>query len=1309
MALSAKTISEFQQEYTSVGYDKVETELKNLLALLSELKSAQTVLQNALIGGGGAKSEAVQEAKENFSQVKQAIGFRRERLRVEQDIDRVRGDLAQRELERRDIQSKADAQYEKDFQKLVESEAKAQAVHMKNLEAASAAEVRRVQMGIEGSKLYTAAKEAEYKANAEFYRNLEKSSTAALSKQQETANKALQSSQKVTQDYAFRVQMLKSTGNIAGLDTKKLPNLQISDLSKMQERLERAQNIIASKLTLDKLPAARVDFLKNQYDILGKQIREVDRALTSATRAKEKWDKQHTLSGWILNFWEKLKTVFFRVLDALISFAVINTTIQLIGAFTKSIIESNAQLEVLDARLSLMTGSGGAFDKLKKQIIDLTINTPFIIKEFIDASVSLQAFGLKAEKYLKPIADWASAIGKDIADVSVAFSKISTGSPRTALLLSTRGISKADFDKEFAKTQDRAVALANIVERRFGGMAERVSQTFTGMLSNIQDAWFLLSSALGEDLFKSIRVDVVNIFTSLRSWAKDPPVFIKAISVSIKGLYEVIKIATIGIGVFLALKLGAFLYSATGLVYGLRFAMHNLAAGVSVATRSIASFSATIYGASLIIGAIVYVIIDLISKNKALKETTDAVNEATRTSGKDSENYIFSLKKRIAALKDLNSEWSKFQIRNDIFGSGDPNKEIAANEVNLRLEIERLRISERLNAERKIQLDILREQITLLDTLELKKEIEGKIGGEKVRDAFLSKIENLLFSKPIAIRVGDTFGKEGVVGGLTEDAAKKVFQEINDRAKRIFGKALPQLKLIGPEFQGVDKIFGTIDPKQANELLTTVEGLRKTLIDKKVLEGNSVEEAYKNVDTSIQSILANGGGLEKIREFFKENLVDEPKTKGGKGRAGAWSDLSDEILRIRKEFDELESGSGRLFSKMQGDRVRLAEIIRQNADFVGPLNEKKMFELEMARLNAKKSEIAYDDKIIQLQTRKNELTKDLVSAQEDLNLSKLEFSYTLTADLDSYRSLAEAQLRDLLAKKATLNSVIESRKAIIDVTDSEERRLPLEIQLGQEIKSRVETEKAILAIREKLYSLPSSNFGDAFTKQLTRMRAEASKFFDDISTLVLDGVKDFAASMIKDLFSGNINAEIDKNIADQKFELEKLNQERQRSFNQVNQFRRGESETNDEYLARVRRLEEIQGQQADVYTFQTKELEILQKINELEQQRNNIILDRLKSLGEKIFDKLLDSALNGLIGGLGRGSNSSYGGGTYEEYTPPGNRPSTGNLGGINPILPRMSNSTSYNIVFSGPVYGADDFDRRVDSAVRKFTERRRG
>ena len=184
--------------------------------------------------------------------------------------------------------------------------------------------------------------------------------------------------------------------------------------------------------------------------------------------------------------------------------------------FAKSLIETNASLEYMHRQLAVVLHSSNLAERALKKLSEITITTPFQIEELTQATLTLESFGINSEKYLGFITDWAAGIKESVAETAVNFGKVAIGSKQLSLILSTRQIRLDEFRREMQKTGNAAEALSNIIKLRWGGMAKEMSNTFTGIISNIKDMMFFISAELGKPIFEQIKLDAKAFYEHLR-------------------------------------------------------------------------------------------------------------------------------------------------------------------------------------------------------------------------------------------------------------------------------------------------------------------------------------------------------------------------------------------------------------------------------------------------------------------------------------------------------------------------------------------------------------------------------------------------------------------------------------------------------------------------------------------------------------------------------------------------------------------------------------------------------------------------
>jgi hypothetical protein len=247
------------------------------------------------------------------------------------------------------------------------------------------------------------------------------------------------------------------------------------------------------------------------YTQASKNVSLLERHTQTLTAHNNKLQQMSSYTGMASQALNKFGMIFTRVLDALIAFKLIQWGSEIFQLFTTHIIDVNEQFEKLQVRLYNLNPDLEVVKKTWEEIKSVTVTSPFRIADVGQAAVMLKTFGVSAVQNLRIVSDWASAVEKDLEDVSVAFGKIVNRSPRTALMLSTRGLSMGGYEQYIAEYKDRATALQKYIDDTFGGTAARISETFYGLKTNIADLFDIMVAGKGEPVFKEIKKDLMYI------------------------------------------------------------------------------------------------------------------------------------------------------------------------------------------------------------------------------------------------------------------------------------------------------------------------------------------------------------------------------------------------------------------------------------------------------------------------------------------------------------------------------------------------------------------------------------------------------------------------------------------------------------------------------------------------------------------------------------------------------------------------------------------------------------------------------
>ena len=172
-----------------------------------------------------------------------------------------------------------------------------------------------------------------------------------------------------------------------------------------------------------------------------------------------------------------------------------------ISKLAKNMLETSASFERFETALTTILGSSEKASSAMSWITNFTAKTPYELQEVTEAFIRLSARGYDATKFLEMLGDTAASMGKRLLDAVEMFTDATTGEferlkefgVRASVVGNQVTFSWVENGKQMSvtvnKTQEAiSQALAQIFSRFHGGMA-RFSHTWTGMWSNLQDAW----------------------------------------------------------------------------------------------------------------------------------------------------------------------------------------------------------------------------------------------------------------------------------------------------------------------------------------------------------------------------------------------------------------------------------------------------------------------------------------------------------------------------------------------------------------------------------------------------------------------------------------------------------------------------------------------------------------------------------------------------------------------------------------------------------------------------------------------------
>lgn len=181
-----------------------------------------------------------------------------------------------------------------------------------------------------------------------------------------------------------------------------------------------------------------------------------------------------------------------------------------------------ANQEQGEIAFKVLLGSAEAAKAKMQELTEFAAKTPFELPGIVEAAKMLETYGLNSTKYLKDAGDLASAFNTEISDVARVMGRINAGDFGEAFQrLRDFGISTKElkgeglvFDKSgsYVGSVDAALtAVQDIIRRKFGGMMEEQSRSFTGQMSTLADNIQMVLNNTMESTFNGLKDRLSNL------------------------------------------------------------------------------------------------------------------------------------------------------------------------------------------------------------------------------------------------------------------------------------------------------------------------------------------------------------------------------------------------------------------------------------------------------------------------------------------------------------------------------------------------------------------------------------------------------------------------------------------------------------------------------------------------------------------------------------------------------------------------------------------------------------------------------
>ncbi len=210
------------------------------------------------------------------------------------------------------------------------------------------------------------------------------------------------------------------------------------------------------------------------------------------------------------------------------------------GKLVEGMIGGNAEFERYQTQFAVLLGSTDAAKKRLEELAKFGASTPFELPEVVKADKIIQGFGLHsaeaAKKFgfsgeqIRTIAgDVASGAGVSFEEMAAYIGKFSSGATGEVISrFQELGITTREeltkLGLEFSKSgqlmsplpQATEVVL-QLMQKKYGGMMQAQSQTFEGMMSNLQDWVAGTLRTIGAPIFEVLKDKLQGLLTFLGS------------------------------------------------------------------------------------------------------------------------------------------------------------------------------------------------------------------------------------------------------------------------------------------------------------------------------------------------------------------------------------------------------------------------------------------------------------------------------------------------------------------------------------------------------------------------------------------------------------------------------------------------------------------------------------------------------------------------------------------------------------------------------------------------------------------------
>lgn len=266
------------------------------------------------------------------------------------------------------------------------------------------------------------------------------------------------------------------------------------------------------------------------------------------------------------------------------------------GVLASSAVQSSVAYEQLVGRMEALTGSADLAARKLAFVQAVANPSNFTFTQLADAAVTMEAFGVNAERALPTVARLGMAFGAGSEQLQVltrGLGDLASGKFLESDVAASFGLNRSMFEEQGIRfdgqgqlqssATEALTALEAIVQERYGAIFDKMSSTGGAKLASLSDAWEKFSRAVGDGIMHAVGPSL-EMLTQLVNAATSSGVLVDVVNALADGMARLLGTASAE--------------GMTGLIAGLFSAISHipdlLGAIGTAATSAVESISANV-------------------------------------------------------------------------------------------------------------------------------------------------------------------------------------------------------------------------------------------------------------------------------------------------------------------------------------------------------------------------------------------------------------------------------------------------------------------------------------------------------------------------------------------------------------------------------------------------------------------------------------------------------------------------------------------------------------------------------------------